>query len=101
MENASLLIILTLLTGCAGVTPSFDGKIWAGDSKTGSIQRAQDNEAISALDPRFNGYFCMSGADLEKFYKTFVLGCAKWKDGIKMTTEQEEQSWINLLLQSQ
>lgn len=97
MKNASLLLIV-LLSGCRGVPPAFDGKIWAGDSATTSIQRAQDNEAISASDPKFDSYLCMSGQDFKKFYETYILGCEKWKAGLPMMSDQEALSAARLIL---
>lgn len=60
-----LLILLPMLLAnkCSN---ELDVKIYAGDSKNQSINRAQDNEIIYTNDPRFDNFACLSYEDVEK-----------------------------------
>lgn len=59
--------------------PSWEGKVWVGDSGSSSIKRNQENAAIACNAEAFQGYLCMSPDDFQSFYKTFVLSCRNWK----------------------
>ncbi len=86
---ASKVFLILSLSGCVSQPPKWDGKIYAGDSATKSIQRAQAGEAIACDDPAFDDYLCISGADFQKFYETYVLGCAKWRKDLERMSAQE------------
>ena len=59
--------------------------------------RKQENEVIRCDQPEFNGYLCMSSADFESFYKTFVLGCQVWKkDQPKMSPQEAFDKLVEL-----
>jgi len=75
----ALSVSLLFIEGCGGRIPSWDGKIFAGDSEREALVRAQSNEVIECKDNRFDDYMCMSYDDLKKFYETYVLGCKEWK----------------------
>lgn len=94
LQSLRIFLIPVLSLSLLGATchqqiPRWDGKIWAGDSASSSIQRKQAGEAIACSDGAFDGYLCISGPDFQKFYETYVLGCAKWRDGLPMMTAQE------------
>jgi hypothetical protein len=73
---------LLAASSCQQAPPKWDGKIWAADSASESIQRSQAHEAIACDDPVFDDYLCISGADFQRFYETYVLGCEKWRDDL-------------------
>lgn len=82
------------ISSCNAKPPKWHGKIWAGDSRTQTIQRGQDAEEIACFDPRFDGYMCISYADFKTFYDTFVLGCRSWrKDLPRMNAEQAWEAY--------
>lgn len=85
----SLSLSLLGAASCQTAPPKWDGKIWAGDSATGSIQRAQAGEAIACHEVAFNGYLCISGADFQKFYETYVFGCKEWKKDVELMSAKE------------
>lgn len=88
--SAAMLPVSLLLLGasnCTAPIPKWDGDIYAGKSKQDAIVRAQANEVIKCADPAFDAYLCMSYADFQSFYATYVLGCEKWKPGQMMSPE--------------
>jgi hypothetical protein len=77
------------ISSCTQPIPRWSGKIWAGDSATSSIQRAQDVQAIGCNEAVFDNYLCMSYADFQTFYETYVLGCKKWDKDLERMSPQE------------
>lgn len=78
--KSSLYILLFLLVSCGNEIPSCEKcKIWATDSNSGSIKRAQDNQEIFATDPEFDNFKCMSDEALEAFVDTYINGCKEWR----------------------
>lgn len=92
-----LFLIPLLLTSCQGTIPVWKGKIYAGDPRLGAIVRMQENEIISCQDVRFSGFTCMSYLDFKSFYETYVLGCKKWKSGMKMMTVVEAWAMLKIM----
>lgn len=77
------------VTSCSQPIPKWEGKIWAGDSATSSIQRKQDNEAIACANGAFDDYMCMSYADFQSFYETYILGCKEWNTSLPLMSSKE------------
>jgi len=89
-----LLLLLFPLLSCCGPKlntkiPSYDGKIWAGDSQKAAIVRTQENQAISCSEAQFQGYLCFSPTDFVLFYQTYVLGCRAWSENNLSTLKVE------------
>lgn len=92
-----LILSLGFGTSCASNVPRWDGKIYIGSSKSEGIVRAQDKENISCKDDRINDYRCVSSADLNSFYSTYVVGCERWKEGTPMGGNPElKQLWLSI-----
>jgi hypothetical protein len=80
----SILVALAAVgaaSGCAyfhTVTP-WDGKIYAGDSKSMAMLRAQDQgDVVKCSEPRFDDMVCMSKDDFGTFianYKAYKAQC--------------------------
>jgi hypothetical protein len=95
LKISFIATLLISLSGCvSGPIPEWDGKLFAGDSSRGALVRAQSGEVISAHSPEFDEYVAMSYADFELFYKTYVLGCERWRPNVKMISEQEARAQI-------
>lgn len=62
--------------------PNYAPKIWAGDSQTGSVVRAQENQSIPATSREFDNYVALSYRDLACVYKTYVDNCEKFRSPI-------------------
>lgn len=76
-------------SSCSTPFPTWEGKIYAGSFSDRAMVRKQANEYVYADKPEFNELMGMKwkGDDgFEGFYRTYVLGCEKWKPGIEMTT---------------
>lgn len=56
MAKTLLVLMLLSCSSCAGGYV-FEGT-WAGDSKTGAIERKQEGRAIKCTDPEFDKYLC-------------------------------------------
>lgn len=88
-----LLLLLSLSSCTSGPIPRWDGKLWAGDSASASLVRAQDpnpaTNRIPASDKGFDSYLAMSYADFRSFYATYILGCQTWKSGITMMSQKQ------------
>lgn len=63
---------------CEGQRPDWTAKFWAGDSKTQSILRAQDNESIPTESPEFDNYVCLTYEDVLKLETEVLSNCKKW-----------------------
>ena len=78
-----LMAVVISLNACAlggkKKIPTWNGKIYVGDSKRGSIRRAQDKEEIFAIDPKFDNVKCYTDKDHKSWVKTYIGGCKKWK----------------------
>lgn len=80
--------------------PSMDVAFWAGDSMrkngtgecTGGITRAQEGKFIPANSPGFDGYACLSYADVQEIFMT-LQKCKKW-DGPTHMFNKNEISFI-------
>lgn len=86
------------LAGCAtGKIPVWHGKLWAGDSASRAIRRAQASERIGCDDPRFDEYRAMHRDALREFHTLYILGCKEWKQGVApFTAEEIEEAYKNL-----
>lgn len=94
-RKASLLFICGFIAGltlgCAHALtglPVWNGEFFAGDASTAEIRRTQgvgpsptpspSGQVISAFDPAFNNYVCLSYQDLSCLYFSFVDNCKDW-----------------------
>jgi|ERR1700761_1315958 len=74
-----ILLCVVFLFGCATPARPMHINTWAGDSKTKSITRQQDQRSISCKDPSFDSYVCMDYSDVSKLIE--VVGeCRGWND---------------------
>lgn len=80
----SALLLFSGFTGCSGKVPVWNGKIYAGSSGVDGVERRQDAEIIKCASAEFDHMMCMTYADFEKFYETYVLGCKSWIKGMEM-----------------
>lgn len=71
------LILSISLAACNNKIPVWDAHFYAGNSRTGSIDRAQSGQSISCEDPRMDQMVCLSYADLKKGYN-ILLQCKDW-----------------------
>lgn len=86
MESLKLslaLNVVLLASACATAitgTPVWKGKLWAGNPAAGEIRRTQDQpvSTLSAFDPSFKNYTCMTYEDLSCLYFSFVNNCQSW-----------------------
>ncbi len=82
MVNKALILGLLLVgsteKGCEKQIPKWKGKLYAGNSISGSIDRAQENEKISCMDSQFDQYICISKTDYDCFVETYVVNCKEW-----------------------
>lgn len=86
LKLLKILLISNLVTlaSCKHPTPpTWNGKLYAGDSLQGAIVRAQSNETIYCDTPLFDDYVCLSYSDYKDFIRIYVDGCAMWKDEAK------------------
>lgn len=83
MVNKALILVPLLIAstekGCEKQIPKWNGKIFAGNSISGTIDRAQDHEQISCLDRQFDNYLCISKKDYDCFVNIYIAGCKEWK----------------------
>lgn len=78
-KTCSVALGSLFISSCqTGMPPAWDGKVWAGSSQIGSIERRQDQEVLSCGHPDFDKYVCMTGRDFKSFVKTYVDGCLAW-----------------------
>ena len=89
-----LILLVLISASCKGTIPRWEGKIYAGDPDRGAVVRRQAGEVVSCRDPRFKAHMSMTYVDFESFYRTYVLGCKKWPQGIEMMTVLE--AWNRL-----
>lgn len=98
LSKISLTLIATSsLFGCShGPVPRWNGDLWVGDSKRAAIVRKDtlpdgtSQETVkAATDPFFDKGLWMSYNDFRALYATYVLGCAKWRNGIPLMTSEE------------
>lgn len=75
------ILSLVAFSSCQTTIPRWDGKLYAGSSGVDGVERRQEHETVKCADPKFDDMVCMSYADLEAFYSTYVLGCKEWKSG--------------------
>jgi hypothetical protein len=69
--------VFLMCPGCATPLPSIDIQTWAGDSKTGSIVRSQEEMQLKCSDPLFNEMVCITYEDMKKIYLTLPK-CRSW-----------------------
>lgn len=89
LKSSVTALICLITVSCRGTIPRWEGKIYAGDSATASIQRAQAGEVIKCSAPEFDQMLCMTGSDFKSFYETYVLGCQKWARGMPRMSVRE------------
>jgi hypothetical protein len=77
LVTVSLLSLSLLGNSCSTPPPSWHGKLWAGNSATSSIDRAQTNEKTACNDPNFDGYVCLTYEDLREL-REILLRCKDW-----------------------
>lgn len=85
----SLFLLLGITSCASGPVPKWDGKIYMGDSAKDGVTHGETNEFISARDPAFDQGVWISRSDMRSFYDTYVLGCEKWRSGIKFMSPME------------
>lgn len=86
LRGCLLILILSLSLASCGhgnpQVPAIDIRLYAGSPEKGGIERAQDKEVISCVEPRFNEFTCLTYSDLRRVYE-ILLQCRDW-DGISM-----------------
>lgn len=95
---AMALVLALSSAGCMnGPVPRWDGKLYTGSQADFGIVRKQaanpQERVIRGDDPRINNFMAMpwkGPQGFEGFYDTYVLGCEKWRAGMKMSTLEAE-----------
>ncbi len=90
-----LVSLLALLSGCMGTIPKWDGKIWLNDSDKGQPTRVNEDGSRVYSDytlSEFHAARVLKKEDFETFWKTYILGCKEWKDGLDMVSAGEFMS---------
>jgi len=62
--------------------PTYQPKLYAGDSERGGVTRKQSQEFISARDDKFNDYVALSYDDLSCVVQTYVNNCKEYKQQV-------------------
>ena len=80
-----LFIALLTLSSCSTLReiPTWDGKLYSGDSKREGISRKQSSDFIPAKSGNFDSYICLSNEDFRSFYRTYVLRCKGWESDLE------------------
>lgn len=73
-----ILLCPLLMAGCPKNIPVWNKKIYVGNSKTQTLDRKQDNEAIPSSDPRFDQYIAVRKDSYDCFVETYVSNCKEW-----------------------
>jgi|GEM_PF-7021292 len=72
-----------MISACKPGTPTAEVDIFAGESKSQSMVRADNQgniiDEVKCSDPRLNNYMAMSYDHFKKIYRVYILGCEKWK----------------------
>lgn len=74
-------MISVIMAACenTGEPPSHAVPLFAGDSSSAAIVRAQAGQRIYCIDSAFDDYVCMTYDDHERQIRTLIDGCAVWK----------------------
>ncbi len=74
-----LLIGATSGGGCNKKIPEFHRDIYVGNSLSGSIERRQGGQKVSASDSRFDRYIAIRDDDFQCLMDTYLTACEKFK----------------------
>lgn len=86
------VMFLTLLAGCRGTIPAWNGKIWLNDANVSKPTRVLPNGDRIYSDystDEFHAARVMTKEDFDSFWKTYILGCKEWRDGLDMVSASE------------
>ena len=90
----NIIVLAFAIISCRHDPPEIHAEYWAGDSSMVGIVREQNQEAISASDPKFDGYVCTTYEDMEIIHETYINECSVWRSEEKEAREKLEACGI-------
>ena len=88
-----ILFIFALFVSCREDIPKWNGKLYVSDPDIPGVKYRVDDE-VKEIDCRsddFNDFICMSMADFQSFYETYILKCKGWETKEKMSIDDINQ----------
>ncbi len=88
-----MAVLALSFSGCqsAGVVPSVDVKLYAGDSSEAGVTRnnpGSPKDTIRCTDSRIDEGYWMSQADFNRIVATYVGACKEWRKGTPLISPE-------------